>query len=58
MGMNDKQVAFISVLHGAAQGAFLRSAQGTCQESIRMHAKELLTESSRSGLPADSQGTW
>ena len=59
MGMIDKQVAFISVLHGAGQGTFVRSVHGrTCQDTNRVRAEELLHESLKTGLPSDSLGTW
>lgn len=59
MGMIDKQVAFISVLHGAGQGIMLRSRHGeTCSQKQRARIATLIVDSQRHGLPADSLRSW
>ena len=59
MKMIDKQIAFVSVLHGAGQGAFLNSVHGrTCTDYNRTRAKALVLESQESGLPADAIRPW
>ena len=58
-GMVDKQVAFVSVLHGAAQSAYLKSlTDRTCNEEERDRVTRLRDESAGQGLPADANSTW
>jgi len=58
-GMVDKQVAFVSVLHGAAQSAYLKSVTGrTCTDEERDRVTRLRDESAVQGLPADANSTW
>lgn len=55
----DKQIAFISVLHGAGQSAFLRARTGeTCSAHSRERAVVLMAESSSAGLPKDTEQAW
>jgi hypothetical protein len=59
MKMVDKQVAFISVLHGSGQGVFVRGQSGqTCTAYNRERAAALMAESTRKGLPSDAKQTW
>ena len=59
MGMVDKQVAFLSVLHGAGQSAYLKSLTGrTCTDEERDRVTILRDESSVQGLPEDASSTW
>lgn len=51
-GMSDKQVAFISVLHGLMQGQALKSLNSRCSESDRQQVAEQLEASKRLGLEA------
>ena len=58
-GMVDKQVAFLSVLHGAGQAAYLRSLTGrTCTEEERGRVTRLRDESAVQGLPDDANSSW
>ena|SRR5690606_5255735 len=58
-GMVDKQVAFLSVLHGSGQAAYLRSLAGRiCTEDERERVETLRDESAVKGLPADADSTW
>lgn len=58
-GMSDKQVAFLSVLHGAGQSAYLGSLSGrTCTNEERGRVAKLRDESAAQGLPADAMSTW
>jgi uncharacterized MAPEG superfamily protein len=59
MKMVDKQVAFLSVLHGAGQGALSNALKGkACSAGERARAESLLLESLKSGLPADAAQPW
>ena len=51
-GLSDKQVAFVSFLHGAAQGRVVRTlAQGrACNAAERTKIERYLKESARQGL--------
>lgn len=51
-GMSDKQVAFISVLHGVVQGGTLASKASPCAEGDRSHVTETLEVSRKRGLEA------
>ena len=58
-GMVDKQVAFLSVLHGAGQAAYLSSLDGrTCTDEERGRVTRLRDESAAQGLPDDANSTW
>ena len=50
--MSDKQVAFISFLHGTMQGKMLASRDSRCSESDRQQVAIRLAESRISGLKA------
>ena len=59
MRMLDKQVAFLSVLHGAGQGTMLDLRRGeTCSPKQRAHIESLMLESQKTGLPTDSLSGW
>ena len=51
-GLNDKQVAFASVLHGTAQGrvASAMTRSGACNDQDRARAERLLNQSRVRGL--------
>lgn len=51
-GMVDKQVAFVSVLHGLSQGSTFRSKTSACTASERKEIEGRLERSRRSGLDA------
>jgi hypothetical protein len=51
-GMSDKQVAFVSFLHGAMQGKMFASRDSRCSESDRRQVLIRLTESKKLGLEA------
>ena len=58
-GMADKQVAFLSVLHGAGQSAYSKSLAGrTCTEDERDRVRMLRDDSAAQGLPRDADSTW
>lgn len=48
--MSDKEVAFISVLHGTAQGLALKSKHAPCSESEREQVAAKLRSSRSMGL--------
>ena len=51
-GMSDAQVAFVSVLHGFAQGSFASSVAGTtCNSLTKERAQARLRDSAELGLP-------
>jgi hypothetical protein len=54
-GMSDKQVAFISVLHGAMQGGTLASKASPCAEGDRSQISETLEVSRKQGLEAPDE---
>ena len=59
MKMVDKQIAFISVLHGSGQGVFVRARSGqTCSAHNRERAVTLMEESIKKGLPRDAKQSW
>ena len=62
LNMTDTQVAFVSVLHGAAQGAVARSMQGkTCDSASKVRANARLAASQARGLAVSTEpqsGTW
>jgi hypothetical protein len=59
MKMADKQIAFLSVLHGAAQGALVHARAGrSCNSSERELAASLMAESAKLGLPTDAALPW
>jgi hypothetical protein len=59
MRMVDKQVAFLSVLHGAGQGTMLNLRSGeTCSPKQRANIESLMLESQKTGLPTDSLSGW
>jgi len=59
IGMLDKQVAFFSLLHGAGQGASIRSTSGkTCTAEQRARIESLLLESQKEALPSDAMSGW
>ena len=49
-GMSDKQVAFVSVLHGLAQGSTFKSKASPCPASERKEVESRLERSKTSGL--------
>jgi hypothetical protein len=51
-GLNDKQVAFLSVLHGAAQGriASAMATTGACSDHYRRKVEPLLKQSTAKGI--------
>jgi hypothetical protein len=51
-GLSDKQVAFVSVLHGAAQGriASAMATTGTCSDQYRRKVEPTLKESTAKGI--------
>jgi hypothetical protein len=51
-GMSDKQVAFLSVLHGVAQNSAIRSRTTACSEGERKEVGDMLEVSRKSGLEA------
>jgi hypothetical protein len=54
-GMSDKQVAFVSVLHGIMQGRMLASLNSPCSESDRRQVANQLEASKRLGLEAPNK---
>jgi hypothetical protein len=53
-GLNEKQVAFVSVLHGASQGYVVSSLRSgrACSDAERAKVERSLRESLRQGLEA------
>ena len=51
-GLNDKQVAFISFLHGAAQGRVFSAMSKTspCSEQERIKVEQMLNQAKERGL--------
>jgi hypothetical protein len=51
-GLNDKQVAFVAVLHGAAQGTIgsAMDKSGPCDDRQRKQVERMLDQSRRRGL--------
>ena len=59
MRMIDKQVAFLSFLHGADQGTMVNARSGqTCSPKQRARIESLVLESEKTALPADSLIGW
>lgn len=50
LGMSDKQVAFVSMLHGSAQGSTLKGKTGSCSDSERNRVRIGLELSESLGL--------
>jgi hypothetical protein len=54
-GMSDKQVAFFSTTHGAAQGRTRGSLTSACPDPARQRARQMLSDSTKQGLEESNE---